>query len=207
MTFVGIGLAVAKYLLKNGHNTVVVSRTGSALEDLRSQYPKQVAVLAGDVCDPSVAQRATDLAISNFGGLDSLVKAAIPALRKSHGRVVFVSSGSAVRGSGLRAAYGTTKAAMNRLALAMQIEEPDITTVAVRPGVVDTEMQRELREDYHGKIPKEDIDFAVNLHKKGELLRPEQPGHVIARLALGARKEYSGKFISWNDESLKDFQD
>lgn len=76
MSIVGIGLAVAHFLLKapEKHNLVVVSRDQSALEKLRSEYPGQVAVLAGDVCDDSIAPKAIDLALSTFGGkLDGVV--------------------------------------------------------------------------------------------------------------------------------------
>ncbi|KAL9625701.1 MAG: hypothetical protein Q9160_000020 [Pyrenula sp. 1 TL-2023] len=154
---VGIGLAVAHFLLKapEKHNLVVVSRDQSALERLRSEYPDQVAALAGDVCDYSIAPKAVELALSTFGEkLDGLVinqgilkpvahiaecrsLPAIPALRKSGGRIVLVSSGAAVRGVEYWGAYGSSKAAMNHLAQTLQVEEPDITTVAIRPGTDD----------------------------------------------------------------------
>ena len=109
---------------------------------------------------------------------------------------MFVSSGAASRGTNLWGAYGSSKAAMNLLAQTLKEEEPDITTIAIRPGRVDTEMQRELREDYHDRMSKEDIEFTVKIHRNGELLRPEQPGHVVAKLALGAPRELSGQFIT-----------
>ena len=43
------------------------------MENLKSRFPKQVAVLAGDVCDFSLAKQAVDIALENFGKLDSLV--------------------------------------------------------------------------------------------------------------------------------------
>lgn len=106
-----------------------------------------------------------------------------------------VSSGAAVRGVDLWGAYGASKAAMNHLAQTLRVEEPTITTVAIRPGRVDTEMQREIREDHAHLMAKEDIEALVNAHKTGQLLRPEQPGNVIARLVLGAPGELSGRFL------------
>jgi NAD(P)-dependent dehydrogenase (short-subunit alcohol dehydrogenase family) len=35
---------------------------------------------------------------------------------------------------------------VNSLAQSLALEEPDITSIAIRPGVVDTEMQRDIRE-------------------------------------------------------------
>lgn len=45
----------------------------------------------------------------------------------------------------------------------------------------------------------------VDLHQTGSLLKPEDPGHVIAALALDCPKELSGEFVSWDDEVCKPF--
>ena len=44
------------------------------------------------------------------------------------------------------------------------------------------------------------------LKSQGKLLRPEQPGHVIAKLVVGAGRDLSGKFVNWDDGSLGEFQ-
>lgn len=49
-------------------------------------------------------------------------------------------------------------------------------------------------------------DFFVTLHRQGKLLPPDVPGHVIAKLALDAPHNLSGKFLSWDSEELKEFQ-
>jgi hypothetical protein len=87
------------------------------------------------------------------------------------------------------------------------VEEPLITTVSIRPGVVDTEMQREIREVHHERMSEEDRKKFAGLKKDGGLLKAEQPGGVIARLAVqGDVEGLRGKFLSWNDEALKEFQ-
>lgn len=96
---------------------------------------------------------------------------------------------------------------LNHLALTLSVEEPDITTISIRPGVVDTEMQREIREVHHERMSEKDREKFSGLKSSGGLLKPEQPGNVIAKLAVSGGKELSGKFLSWNDESLKAFQD
>ena len=53
---------------------------------------------------------------------------------------------------------------------------------------------------------EKDREKFSGLKTTGALLKPEQPGHVIAKLAVSGGKEFSGKFLSWNDESLKAFQ-
>jgi NAD(P)-dependent dehydrogenase (short-subunit alcohol dehydrogenase family) len=56
---------------------------------------------------------------------------------------------------------------MNHLALTLKAEEPDITTIAIRPGVVDTEMQRELREVHHDRMDKKDKEKFMSAKANG----------------------------------------
>lgn len=150
------------------------------------------------------------------------VQAGLPALRESKGKIIFTSSGAAVksyRGWGL---YGASKAAMNHLAMSLGDEEQDVTSVSIQPGVVDTEMQREIREDHATNLEPQVHSRFTTFHKEGKLLKPEQPGHVIAKLALDAPKGLTGRFLPyvlfccifnsktnktrWNSEDLEAFQ-
>ncbi|EED14219.1 short-chain dehydrogenase/reductase, putative [Talaromyces stipitatus ATCC 10500] len=164
----------------------------------------QVAVI--EKADTELWKEGFDV---NLFSLVAFTKAALPALRKSHGKVIFTSSGAAVSATTGWALYGATKAALNYFALALSQEEPDVTCVSVRPGMVDTEMQREIREDHakKGDVPAGSFTRYEEAHRDGKLLKPEQPGNVMARLVLDAPKELSGRFISWNDKDLAAFQD
>jgi NAD(P)-dependent dehydrogenase (short-subunit alcohol dehydrogenase family) len=104
----------------------------------------------------------------------------------------------------------TGKAVLNHLALTLSVEEPDVTTVSIRPGVVDTEMQREIREVHHQSMSEKDRVKFAGLKTEGGLLRPEQPGHVIAKLAVAEGEQVrglSGKFLNWNDQNLSMYQE
>ncbi|KAH7138989.1 hypothetical protein B0J11DRAFT_32427 [Dendryphion nanum] len=238
----GIGAASAQYLLSQHHKLVLVSRTHAALDQLHFQYPDQVEVLAGDVSDFALGEKAVEIAVSRWGRLDSVIvnhgtldpvkkvadvgveewrrafdvnvfagiaviKPSIPHLRKSHGRIILTSSGASVSAYQGWGAYGASKAVLNHLALTLSVEEPDITTVSVRPGVVDTEMQREIREVHKGAMSEKDGKKFAGLKSEGGLLRPEQPGWVIAKLGVGAGRELSGRFVNWNEEDLGAFQE
>lgn len=99
---------------------------------------------------------------------------------------------------------------LNHLALTLSVEEPDVVTISVRPGVVDTEMQREIREVHHERMSDKDRVKFAGLKTDGGLLRPEQPGHVIAKLAAARGEDVkglSGRFLNWNDESLGSYQE
>jgi hypothetical protein len=78
--------------------------------------------------------------------------------------------------------------------MTLATEEPNITTVSVRPGVVDTEMQVEVR-GHKSVMDEKDAQKFKTLFEEGKLLKPEQPGNVISRLAVRASKELSGRFL------------
>lgn len=86
---------------------------------------------------------------------------------------------------------------MNNLAQTLGSEEPDVTSVSVRPGMVDTEMQRELREVHGATLDAEMHSKFTGAHSNGKLVKPEQPGHVMAKLVLDAPKELTGLFLSY----------
>ncbi|KAJ1309200.1 hypothetical protein OPQ81_004869 [Rhizoctonia solani] len=142
----------------------------------------------------------------NFFSLLHLIKAGLPLLRESHGRVIFVSSGAATGGIAGWAPYSASKAAMNSLARTLANEEKDIVSVAVRPGVVDTEMQSIIRSKGLSSMKPEEHERFITLHAESQLVKPEDTGHVIAGLSVAAKPELSGAFIDWESDDVKEFR-
>ena len=132
---------------------------------------------------------------TNFLSCIAFIKAAVPYLRLSRGRIIMTSSGAASNAYATWGAYGSSKAAMNHLALTLKVEEPDIITIAIRPGVVDTAMQKSIREEHHSVMDAQDLAKFRGLHEGGQLIHADQPGNVIARLALDATSDLSGRFL------------
>lgn len=136
----------------------------------------------------------------NFFSLVLALQHATPLLRESSatggGRVIFVSSGAAVGGTAGWGPYNAGKAAMNSLARTYASEEPSITSIAFRPGVVATEMQSVIRNTGTGGMLPADHKKFVDLHENGKLASPDVPASVIVRLALDATKELSGQFVN-----------
>src|SRR6266536_6317141 len=71
----GVGLAIAKFLLQSPQscNLVVLARTQGPLDELKSQYPKQVEVLTGDLGKFGLGKKAVETAQGAFGTLDGLI--------------------------------------------------------------------------------------------------------------------------------------
>lgn len=125
----------------------------------------------------------------------AIIKEALPSLRHSKGKIILVSSGAAVSAYATWGAYGASKSVLNHIALTLAAEEPAVTSISIRPGIVDTGMQRELREIYNTVMDKKDAEKFASLKADGKLLKPEQPGHVIAKLSLDGPKDLSGQFL------------
>ncbi|KAK5062680.1 hypothetical protein LTR84_004753 [Exophiala bonariae] len=238
----GIGLAIAKYLLRSEakHLLVLAGRNNDVLIDLQTKNPDRVVTTAGDMSDLDYVKSIIsglqlagklDGMILNHGTLGScqriggveaedwektfrinvtslvvLIQSSLPLLRSAQGKVVFTSSGAAVTAYTSWGAYGATKAAVNHLAMTLKNEEPEVTSLSIRPGVVDTAMQDDIRNKYLGNMDEKDQQKFISAKKDGKLLPAEKPGHVIAELAVRAAKELSGQFLSWDDPKLADYQ-
>ena len=92
------------------------------------------------VADADLKQWRHNLEVNLFGPL-CLIRESIPQLRDLGGRVVNVSSGAAHHPIYAASAYCASKAGLNQMTSVLAKEEPRITFVSVRPGVVDTAMQ------------------------------------------------------------------
>ena len=131
-----------------------------------------------------------------------LVREAIPSLREHNGRIVNVSSGAANLALATVSAYCTGKAALNHFTRVLAAEEPAVTALSVRPGVVDTDMQAVLRSAADNAMPEEQMAYYRQLKERGELEPPEVPARAIAWLALYAPRDFSGRFLDYDDPRI-----
>lgn len=143
----------------------------------------------------------------NFFSLVDLVKEAMPELKKSHGRIVAVSLGALTHHYSGWYAYGCGKAAVNHLIMLIADEEKDVTAISVAPGVVNTDMQIDIRTKCGDGMNPDVHKKFMDLHALNELVPPEEPGTVYAKLALnGWSDELNGGYWRYNDEKLAPFQ-
>jgi len=138
----------------------------------------------------------------NVIGPFHITKFSLPHLRINKGRIINVSSGASRIPIESAAAYCASKAALNHFTSVLALEEPDITTVAIRPGVVDTDMQAYLRKEGPVVMPGKLADYYLNLKKDGKLEPPEIPARSIAWLVLHAPNKMSGAFRSYDDSDI-----
>ncbi len=66
----GLGRATVMALLNEGARLLVVARASDALDEVGAIAPERCKILAGDLLDPAVPQKAVETALTHFGSLD-----------------------------------------------------------------------------------------------------------------------------------------
>ncbi|KAK7207960.1 hypothetical protein BZA70DRAFT_235235 [Myxozyma melibiosi] len=131
----------------------------------------------------------------NFFSMLPALKEAIPHLKASKGKVIFISSGAAHHYFYGWGAYGSSKAATDHLAATLAAEEPDIFTFSLDPGVMDTNMQVALREAHGPEMKPSEHERFLNLKTDNALSPPSLPGGVAINLLMKAPMDLSGKTL------------
>ena len=130
-----------------------------------------------------------------------LARRLIPSLVKSRGRLITVGTGAATQPIPSWSAYCTSKAALLMLVRVIAAEKSEITAFSFGPGVVNTAMQKTIRERKE-LMPAQLADYFWSLHSTGQLEPPEVPGRALAWCALNAPSEWSGMEVLYNDPNL-----
>lgn len=140
----------------------------------------------------------------NFFSIVSLVSIALPYLKESNGNILFVSSDASDTYFNCWGAYGSSKAALNHFAMTIANEEKAVKALAIAPGIVDTQMQVEIRENVGPKsMSAEALKLFTGLKEGNKLLDSSVPATVYAKLALyGIPNAVNGKYLSYDDPSL-----
>ena len=93
---------------------------------------------------------------------------------------------------------------MNMTVQCLAVEEPELTVLSLRPGVVETEMQAVIRETGEERgMTNEDMEKFKGLHSTGKLLSPDVPAQAVFQCVVRDLKDLSGQFIDYTDPRLQ----
>ncbi|MEV8535751.1 3-oxoacyl-ACP reductase FabG [Streptomyces sp. NPDC051211] len=207
----GIGLAVARAFAEQG-DAVAVTHRGSgapdgllglrcditdpaqvdrAVADAEAAHgPLDIVVANAGITADKLALRMDDADFhrvldTNLGGAFRTARRAMESMvHRRRGRLVFISSVAGLRGSAGQANYASSKAGLVGLArsLARELGPRGITANVVAPGLVDTDMARQLsdrqREHIIGDVPLQRAGRPDEVAAAVLWLASEQAGYV-----------------------------
>lgn len=128
-----------------------------------------------------------------------MVRAAFPPLIESGGGVaVFLGSGAAERAIPGMGAYCAAKAAEEHLVRQLAAEVPQVVSMAFRPGVVDTEMVREIFRARGKAADRLRGEFSA-FERNGEIHPPEVPARALVSILKNDPCRFHGKVATWRD--------
>ncbi|ATE57831.1 MULTISPECIES: SDR family oxidoreductase [Actinosynnema] len=108
----------------------------------------------------------------NVVAVAELTRLALPLLREARGDVVLINSGAGLRANPGWGVYAASKFALRAFGDALRAEEPALRVTSVHPGRVDTDMQRDVRQQEGG-------EYEAELY-----LRAESVADAVARAVL-----------------------
>ncbi|MCX7117516.1 MAG: SDR family NAD(P)-dependent oxidoreductase [Legionellales bacterium] len=103
-----------------------------------------------------------------------------------NGRVLHMGSGAAYFPVVGWSAYCVSKAALSMLTRCWQLECTDVSFASVMPGIIDTPMQKAIRESTGMDVEKQ--QFFKGLHEDKRLLTPETVASFLCWLLLDLDK-------------------
>jgi NAD(P)-dependent dehydrogenase (short-subunit alcohol dehydrogenase family) len=121
-------------------------------------------------------------------------------LDQRYGRIINISSAAAVRPAAGMSAYCVSKAGLDMLTrtLALEIDGTGVTVNAHYPGMVDTDMQTDIRSV---DTSESDLDFTFwhEYYDQGRLTSPAESARQILWLAGPWSRNYNGQIFDSND--------
>lgn len=141
----------------------------------------------------------------NLVGVYLTCRYALPAmLERGWGRIINVSAGAA-RGTTVGwSAYSAAKAGVEAFTsvLAREIEGQGVLVNAVRPGIVDTEMQVEIRGSSAERFSSENVERFRGYKERGLLRQPDDPARLMVWLLSEQATEIHGQVLAIDDPEV-----
>ena len=141
----------------------------------------------------------------NLTGVFLTMRAVLPGMiARDWGRIVNVSSGAARGTTAGWSAYSAAKAGVEAMTsvTSRELADRDIRVVGVRPGIVDTEMQVEIRSSGEEQFTRENVDRFRGYKERGLLRPPEHPARLIVWLLGDDAAEYNGTTVALDDPEI-----
>ena len=148
--------------------------------------------------DPDVWQRTLD---TNVMGSVRGARAVLPGMvQRRAGRVIIISSGSALGATPYTSPYRVSKAALLRLAeiMALEVKDHGISVFAIHPGVIDSTILDSAARTAEGR---KWVPHFARMVESGSVFTGTEPcAECCAFLASGAADTLTGRYVSATED-------
>ena len=136
----------------------------------------------------------------NLIGVQRLTKGLYPLMQtSSHCRVTTISSGAALRPLHSWSSYCISKAGLDMWSrcLAEEGAKDGITSISIAPGIVNTDMQLQIRSSSVNDFPM--VESFEGYHRDGKLTNPDDVARQLHKLIVSHSIEQSGQRFDVRD--------
>jgi NAD(P)-dependent dehydrogenase (short-subunit alcohol dehydrogenase family) len=207
--------AVAREIVGGGGEAIAIPADISDDADIRRlfEWAGDVDILVNNAgvvwpiallvdSDPAAWRQSINI---NLTPVYRTMREALPGMiSRGWGRIVNVSSGSARGTTAGWSAYAAAKAAVEALTsvAAREVAPSDVRINAIRPGIVDTEMQVEIRSSTEEQFTRENVERFRGYTERGLLRPPEHPARLILWLLSPEADEVNGEVLAIDDAEV-----
>jgi len=159
-----------------------------------------IVTASGRIAELDPAAWAHDLAVDLSGPFHCARAVLAGMIQRGRGRILNVSSGAGIRPMKGSPAYSVAKAGLNYFTqiLAADLEGTGVVAIAVDPGMLDTDMQVELRAN-----PQPDNDYFRLAQTRGWLRPSEEPAALIRWLCGAEGEAFAGQIVSVSSAEIR----
>ena len=174
----GIGAQIVKTLANENYKVILnYNNSKEQAEKIQQELleqGKEIEIIKADVSKREETEKLIQFAINKFNKIDVFYcnqQALKYMIQEQQGCIINISSIWGETGASCEVAYSTTKAAINGMtkALAKEVGPSNIRVNAIAPGIIDTDMNRNLTneelEQIKEQIPLNKIGKALDIAK------------------------------------------
>lgn len=207
--------AVARELEAQGVEAQAIPADVSRHADVRRLFdeagPVEILVNNAGIVQPIGPVATVDAAAwldsiaVNLNSVFLTCRYALPGmLDRGWGRIINVSSGAARGTTTGWSAYSAAKAGVEALTIvaAREVGDRGVRVNAVRPGIVDTQMQVQIRSSSEAEFGRENLERFRGYKERGLLRDPDDPARLILWLLSPQADDVNGEVLAIDDPEV-----
>jgi NAD(P)-dependent dehydrogenase (short-subunit alcohol dehydrogenase family) len=207
--------SVAREIQSEGGSTLAVAADVARVDDVRSLFdragPVDILITSAGVIQPIAFTADVDVdswlrnVAINLGGVFLTCRLSLPGmLKRGWGKIINVSSGGSKGLTEGWGAYAASKAGVEALTrtIAAETSGRGIRANAVQPGIVDTEMQVEIRRSTPEGFSRHNLERYRSYKERGMLRNPEDPARLILWLLSPEAEDVNGQVLRIDDPEV-----